>query len=107
MPNIYYDTIEGLTRVGELDEPNLSYEYNMLIVLQHTPSGRLFWAKDSGCSCPTPFEDYYFKSPDDNDLQEITPGDSLTEFTREVDNFPDTFEDRNELITKVKRLLVK
>ena len=39
-----------------IDEPDMSYEYHTLVVWEKAQ--RLFWAEDSGCSCPTPFEDY-------------------------------------------------
>ena len=39
------------------DEPDMCYEYNTLN-FWITEDGRVFSASDSGCSCPTPFEDY-------------------------------------------------
>lgn len=33
------------------------YEFNMLMVWYHAESGRYYWGTDSGCSCPSPFED--------------------------------------------------
>jgi hypothetical protein len=72
--NVYYHPEKcGLINIGTLDEDDLSYEYNTLIVVQHTESGRLFWAQDRGCSCPIPFEDEQFTSPNDTSLEEITP----------------------------------
>lgn len=61
----------GLELIGALDEPDLSYEYNTLIAVNHKESGRVFWASNSGCSCPTPFEDFYFNGPDENNLEEV------------------------------------
>lgn len=46
-----------LTIVGVLGDPSACWSFNDLAVWQHT-DGRLFWARDSGCSCPSPFEDY-------------------------------------------------
>lgn len=34
-----------------------SYQFNMTGVFHHKPTGALFYATDSGCSCPSPFED--------------------------------------------------
>lgn len=107
--NVYYDVNDepnsyGLSWVGTLDEPNLSYEYHTLLVVQHT-TGRLFYAEDSGCSCPTPFEDFHFESPDDNNLTEITKGDSFESFTRDVESFPVVQSERDGLLYKVKQLL--
>lgn len=55
--NIYYSPEAfGLTVVGELNDPNASYSFDDFVVWQHT-DGRLFYASDSGCSCPSPFEE--------------------------------------------------
>lgn len=43
--------------VGEIDEPNLCYEFNTLRVYRRLSDRKLFYATDSGCSCPIPFED--------------------------------------------------
>lgn len=34
------------------------YEFDSFLVLVDPDSGRYFWAADSGCSCPTPFESF-------------------------------------------------
>jgi hypothetical protein len=39
-----------------LSEPD--YDFNILCVWKHK-NGKLYWAQDSGCSCPSPFEDYH------------------------------------------------
>lgn len=71
--NVYYNPEQlGLEILGTLDEPNLSYEYNTFLVVRHPESGRVFWAQNSGCSCPTPFEDFYFRGPDNTDMDEAT-----------------------------------
>ena len=69
----------GLTFVGSLDDPWASYSFYDLCVWSHE-DGRVFWATDSGCSCPSPFED--FKSLDD--LTEVT-NDSWDEFQKAVE----------------------
>lgn len=47
----------GLTQIGCLDDPEASYSFDYLIVWKHE-DGRVFYAEDSGCSCPSPFEDF-------------------------------------------------
>jgi hypothetical protein len=47
----------GLTILGQLYDPNSYYDFHDLIVWAHN-DGRIFYATDSGCSCPSPFEDY-------------------------------------------------
>ena len=46
----------ALIIVGTLEE-GLSYEFNMFVVWKNM-RGEFFYAGDSGCSCPSPFEDY-------------------------------------------------
>lgn len=71
----------GLAQVGELWEPDMSYEFNMLVVWKHA-DGRVFYAEDRGCSCPSPFENYEELS----DLTEVTPA-TFTVFVRTVQEF--------------------
>jgi hypothetical protein len=54
-PNYDYEKL-GLEMLA-FDEPNLSYEFNTLCFWA-TKDGQIYSASDSGCSCPTPFEDY-------------------------------------------------
>lgn len=42
--------------IDAISEPDLCYEYNELCVFQRVSDRRLFYAMDSGCSCPIPFE---------------------------------------------------
>lgn len=71
--NVFYANDKlGLTLIDSLDQPDLSYEFNTFIVVQHIESGRVFEAQSSGCSCPCPFEEYYFNSPDNTDMSEVT-----------------------------------
>lgn len=46
----------GLEIVRVYDEPDLSYEFNMVVVWRDKKTGKEYWAADSGCSCPSPFE---------------------------------------------------
>ena len=106
----------GLEIVGSLDDPDACYSFNILLVWQHA-DGRLFYATDSGCSCPSPFEGY--KSLDD--LYEITD-ESWTEFQKAVTGHcvPQEYDyetstyidlpdpqaaDKTDLLAKVARLL--
>ena len=109
MSNVYYDPADfGLVLVETLDEAGLSYEYNTLIVLQHTASKRLFWASDSGCSCPTPFENYHFSSSEsgiNTDLTEINLS-SYDRFADAVNEFPVSVQERSDCLLKVRQLLL-
>lgn len=56
--NVFYHPEKfGLTQVGMLTDPDACYSFNDLVVWQHE-DGSLYWATDSGCSCPVPFDDY-------------------------------------------------
>lgn len=55
--NIYYEMDKLGIEVLEFNEPDMGYEFNTLLFIR-SPDGRVFVASDSGCSCPTPFEDY-------------------------------------------------
>ena len=55
--NPYYNPQELELELISFDEPDLSYEYNTLCFWA-TKDGQIYSASDSGCSCPTPFEEY-------------------------------------------------
>lgn len=46
----------------DIEQPDLFYEFNILCFWK-TPSGLVFTASDSGCSCPIPFENYEGETP--------------------------------------------
>lgn len=48
----------GLTLVGEIQWGEPDYSFNMTIALRRNGDGQLFYGDDSGCSCPSPFEDF-------------------------------------------------
>ena len=54
-----YDEPEkyGLRRVLELNDPDASYSFDMFVIWLRESDGQLFYGIDSGCSCPSPFED--------------------------------------------------
>lgn len=57
--DVYYQPGEfDLRPVGEIDYSSGSYEFDIRMVWQHVPTGTLYTMRDSGCSCPSPFEDY-------------------------------------------------
>lgn len=49
----------GLTLLARFDEDDLSYEFNTFLLLQDNETGNVYGVSDSGCSCPTPFEDVH------------------------------------------------
>jgi hypothetical protein len=58
--NVYYSPEQyGLEPIGEINwyEPDYSFD---LTVVWISVEGVYYWASDSGCSCPCPFEDTEF-----------------------------------------------
>ena len=67
--NPYYSPEKLNLDMISFDEPDMSYEYNTAAFFK-TPDGRVFFASDSGCSCPTPFE-YYEGNTMDEVIQKM------------------------------------
>lgn len=58
MYDVYYNPYDfGLYPLAELELAEPDYSFDILMVWRHE-DGTLYWAQDSGCSCPSPFEDY-------------------------------------------------
>lgn len=56
-PNVYNAPEEwGTEIVAVYSDDDLSYEFNMFVVWRDLETGYIFYANDSGCSCPSPFE---------------------------------------------------
>lgn len=53
----YHDSDKLGWKQITFDQPDMSYEFNTLCFWR-TDKGLVFTAQDSGCSCPSPFEDY-------------------------------------------------
>lgn len=71
MSNIYYSPeAYGLTVVGEIEMDDGGYGFDTT-VLWRNADGRLFWAHDAGCSCPSPFEDYNLSNVSTGTLAEF------------------------------------
>lgn len=75
----------GLEIVGTLDAA-IGYEFDTLIVFRDIESRDLYYAADSGCSCPTPFEGFTRLS----DLTRIDPH-HLDAFEQAVHSWNDEY----------------
>jgi hypothetical protein len=53
-----YNRLEnfGLKIIAESDIGD-GYSFNRMVVFADVETGEMFYAQDSGCSCPSPFED--------------------------------------------------
>lgn len=47
----------GLKMIGEVDFSSGCYCFDYTVVWQRVSDGRFVYGDDSGCSCPSPFED--------------------------------------------------
>jgi hypothetical protein len=100
MPNVYYDPEKfDLTVVGDIEMYEPDYSFDTLVVWRHTKTDELYWARDSGCSCPTPFEDFRGLA----DLTKITSV-TMDDFTREVKECYKQ-DDARALLRKVRKAM--
>lgn len=66
--NFYYHPEKhGFVVVDELEYSDRWYQYDTRMIWRDTNDGKFYTARDAGCSCPTPFEEYGLKE----DLTEI------------------------------------
>ncbi len=76
-PDVYNQPEKfGLEQVASIDYSSGSYEFDERIVWFHKESGKFYMARDSGCSCPSPFENY-------DSLEKLSPF-NLEELENEV-----------------------
>jgi hypothetical protein len=55
--NVYYNPEQyGLKVVMEFDDPDASYSFDKFVIWMRISDGEIFYGQDSGCSCPSPFE---------------------------------------------------
>jgi hypothetical protein len=58
-PDVYNNPEKfGLEQVAQIDYSDGCYEFDYRVVWLHRDTGKLYTARDSGCSCPSPFEEY-------------------------------------------------
>lgn len=66
--NPYYNPeVFGLRVIAEIEWYEPCYSFDTTVVWKHDASGKYYFASDSGCSCPSPFEDY-------DELDDISSG---------------------------------
>lgn len=94
--NPYYSPDKcGLNIIYQINTGG-SYEYDMLIVWEKLDDNTIWWDSDSGCSCPSPFDDH------GHDLKEIT-SDTYYNFKLALENHRDIKkEDIIECDSKIK-----
>lgn len=76
--NVYYEPSKSNLEIFEFIDTGESYEFNMFVIFKEMTYQTLHYAMDSGCSCPTPFEDIH-------EIMDITK-DTLYNFERALEN---------------------
>jgi hypothetical protein len=100
--SIYYDPEEfGLVIHGVVEEDE-SYQFKIVVVWKDVYDPVYYWAADSGCSCPSPFEEYYGKQ----DLNLFHKG-NWNAFVEAVENLNVGLSevDKGDFINKYKKIL--
>jgi hypothetical protein len=75
--------MEGYRVLERIQQDHLSWEFNEIRIVQDNETGKLGYGHDSGCSCPSPFEDY----PTFKHYELITPA-NVDEIKEEIMSFP-------------------
>lgn len=71
----------GLTQIALIDYSSGSYEFDYRVVWKHK-DGTFYTARDSGCSCPSPFETFYSLQA----LDKLSMDDLCAEISNEMKN---------------------
>jgi len=100
--NPYYNPeCLNLTIIDSLDE-DIDWSFNTIILWQHNETNELYWAQDSGCSCPKPFEDYSTLE----DLNNLHMG-NWKAFEQDVRGMNVSQGDKQQMLRKSVMLLAK
>lgn len=89
----------GLTIVATISWDDTAYQFDETIVWQDNATGGLYMASDSGCSCPSPFEDFHCMA-DLERVVTIAQIDSLLNQTRPYGPDMDTRNDFRALVQR-------
>lgn len=104
--NIYYDPEKfGLKIFEHIEDDHASYSFDDFVIWERLEDGKLFYGTDSGCSCPSPFED--------QGLSDLTPVTTLEQLEIAIDEYrgddPEyqhcTADRKQEVLGKVKKHL--
>lgn len=99
--NPYYDPHKLSLEMISFHEPGLSWEYNTLCFWA-TEDGRVYSASDSGCSCPTPFEQY--EGEDEKEvITKLERVGSVEQGESIFDSWNNFYEEKNRLSSSEKK----
>lgn len=98
MSDPYYNPEHfGLKTVGEISWHAEAYSFDLTVVWRDK-SGTLYWASDSGCSCPSPFESHHLGNLETGTVYDLH--EYLANRVLEYDEY-----DQERLTVKVVNLL--
>lgn len=102
MDNIYYSPeAYGLTVVANIEYSDQNYCFDTRVIWRDKHN-ELWTARDSGCSCPTPFEEYNLSNIDKFDKEVI-----LSEIKKESESGYYNGDNIVDAITKIKDIQEK
>lgn len=94
-----YPEKHGLTLIADLEFGG-SWDFDTHLAFKHE-SGKVYYVQDSGCSCPTPFDD--IAGTED---MELLTFEGFEGFRSHIMGLPDgTIGERYEFVQKVKAAL--
>lgn len=97
--NPYYNPVNlGLELIAERELSEPSWSFDTFIVLREIETGKVYVGSDSGCSCPTPFEDHSF--PQDF-IEVFSWEDVKREFNNALSYSDGSYEPINDVRHKV------
>lgn len=80
MANVYYDPEHfGLVKVTEFERTEPSWSFDTFVVWYSKDNDTYYWGSDSGCSCPSPFEDFGYNETDSRTVNLLAAEDVLNE----------------------------
>ena len=95
--NLYYEDGDGLTKVGEFELQEANYSFDIFAVWHDPITKKFYSASDSGCSCPTPFDEITSRS----DMTEHENGHAVVAAIRAIEK---PFESPDDLIARIMAL---
>lgn len=80
MANIYYDPEHfGVEKVTEFERSEPSWSFDTFVVWYAAETDTYYWGSDSGCSCPSPFEDFGYNETDSRIVNLLAAEDVLND----------------------------
>lgn len=85
MKNPYYDSDQLPVEMFLVSDLDADYSFDYMIFLRDRNTGIVFFAYDSGCSCPKPFEDY--EGTDWNEVRSKMERVTLREALKKLESY--------------------